>query len=263
MALMGGVIRNANTHATLAFANACITGTLTCYSTDGSGIWNNLRDGAATGYEGISITCSAGGFNPVTVNLVESDIAFFPGVGYGYWKVVELPPAPAPATCFTEDTVVTMADGSRKPIALVTIGDDVLGQDGTPNRVEAIDMPYLGDRQLYAFNDDIPFITHEHPLMTGRGWAAINPAATAVENPSLPVETLLVGDALYRLAAARVPAMATGSAESAEIELTTERLVSIVPHYADPATRLYNLLLDQDHTYFANGYLVHNKTSTH
>ncbi len=263
MALMGGVIRNANTHATLAFANACITGTLTCYPTDGSGIWNNLRDSATTGYEGISITCSAGGFNPVTVNLVESDIAFYPGIGYGYWKVVELPPAPAPATCFTGNTLVTMADGSRKPIAHVTVGDRVLGKDGTFNRVAEIDMPRLGDRRLYALNDNAPFITHEHPLLTERGWAAINPVATAHENPSLPVETLMVGDTLYRLAAARVPALATGPAEAVEVELTTERLDSIAPHRADPAIRLYNLLLEQDHTYFANGYLVHNKTSTH
>lgn len=263
MALMGGVIRNANTHATLAFANACITGTLTCYSTDGSGIWNNLRDGAATGYEGISITCSAGGFHPATVNLVSSDIAFYPGIGYGYWKVVELSPAPPPATCFTGDTDVTMADGSRKPIALVSVGEHVLGKDGTSNRVAAIDMPDLGDRHLYAFNDGIPFITHEHPLMTDRGWAAINPEATADENPSLPVETLRVGDLLYRLLAVRIPAMATGSADVAEVELETELLARMIPHRADPGTRLYNLLLEQDHTYFANGYLVHNKTSSH
>lgn len=263
MALMGGVIRNANTHATLAFANACITGTFTCYSTDGSGIWNNLRDNATTGYEGISITCSAGGFNPVTVNLVSSDIAFYPGIGYGYWKVVELPPAPAPATCFTADTLVTMADGSRRPIARVRVGDRVLGKDGTANRVAAIDMPELGDRRLYALNDGDPFITHEHPLLTERGWAAINPAATADENPALPVEALMVGDTLYQLAAARIPVMATGSADTAEIELSTQRLTSMAPHHADPATQLYNLLLEEDHTYFANGYLVHNKTSTH
>lgn len=263
MALMGGVIRNASTHATLAFANACITGTLTCYSTDGSGIWNNLRDNATTGYEGISITCSAGGFNPATVNLVSSDIAFYPGIGYGYWKVVELTLAPVPETCFTGDTMVTMADGSSKPIALVTVGDHVLGRDGSINRVHAIDTPELGERRLYAFNGGAPFITHEHPLLTGRGWAAINPAATADENPSLAVETLVVGDTLFRLVAAKVPAMATGPADTAEVELATEPLASIVPHVADPATQLYNLLLDQDHTYFANGYLVHNKTSTH
>lgn len=28
---------------------------------------------------------------------------------------------------------------------------------------------------------------------------------------------------------------------------------------ADPETVVYNLLLDGDHTYFADGYLVHNK----
>ena len=263
MALMGGVIRNANTHTTLAFANACITGTFTCYSTDGQGIWNNLRDNASTGYEGVSITCSAGGFNPVTVNLVAADIAFYPGIGYGYWKIVELPPAPAPPTCFTPDTLITMADGSSKPIADIAIGDYVVGQAGAINRVDEIETPWLGARRLYGFNDGNPFVTCEHPVLTQRGWASIKPAATARENPDLDVVALRVGDMVHRLAAVHVPAVVGGTPEQVHLEIAQTRLTTITSQEDDPGLVLYNLLLDHDHTYFANGYLVHNKTSSH
>ncbi|HWV24944.1 MAG TPA: Hint domain-containing protein [Thermomicrobiales bacterium] len=263
MALMGGVIRNANTHNTLVFASACITGTFTCYGTDGQGIWNNLKDNATTGYEGVSITCSAGGFYPSTVNLVAADIAFYPGIGYGYWKVVELTPQPQPETCFTGDTLVTMADGSTRPIATIAIDDRVLGQDGSIGRVLDIDMPTLGDRLLYGVNGETPFVTSEHPFMTDRGWAAIDPGATARENPDLPVVKLRAGDRLHCLASARVPAMSGAPADRADVAILPRRLDTIVSTIGDSGQRLYNLILDGDHTYFANGYLVHNKTSSH
>lgn len=263
MALMGGVIRNASTHSTLAFANACITGTFTCYGTDGSGIWNNLRDNASTGYEGVSITCSAGGFLPVTVNLVGADIAFYPGVGYGYWKIVELPIDPTPPTCFTPDTMVIMGDGSAKAISDIEVGELVIGQGGTINRVLSIETPYLGDRRLYGLDGQAPFLTSEHPLMTQRGWASIEPDATALENADLPVVPLQIGDLLHRMESIRVPAMARGLAERAEVDIAMKRLDHLTCVEGDPGLRLYNLLLESDHTYFANGYLVHNKTSSH
>lgn len=263
MALMGGVIRNASTHSTLAFANACITGTFTCYGTDGSGIWNNLRDNGSTGYEGVSITCSAGGFLPVAVNLVGADIAFYPGIGYGYWKIVELPIDPTPPTCFTPETRVTMGDGSTKAISEIMVGELVIGQRGTINRVLAIETPFLGDRRLYGFDGRKPFLTSEHPIMTQRGWAAINPEATARENADLPVVPLQIGDVLHHMRAVRVPAMASGLAERADVEIETRQLVQLASAEDDPGLVLYNLLLEGDHTYFANGYLVHNKTSSH
>ena len=33
----------------------------------------------------------------------------------------------------------------------------------------------------------------------------------------------------------------------------------MTPHDGDPFTTVYNLLLDGNHTYFANDYLVHNR----
>lgn len=263
MALMGGVIRNANTHVALPFANACITGTFNCYGTDGSGIWNNLRDNATTGYEGVNMTYSAGGFNNLQLNMTAADIAFFPGLGYGYWKIAELTPAPPPPTCFTGDTLVLMADGSSKPIAEIGAGELVIGQNGSVNRVLTIETPYLGDRPLYALNGSKPFITTEHPIYTDRGWASIDPALTADENPDLIVVPLAIDDVVHCLQAVRVPAMSRGVLDRAEVEIVRTPLQAMTRFEDHPGLTLYNLVLETDHTYFANGFLVHNKTSSH
>ena len=83
-----------------------------------------------------------------------------------------------------------MADGTTKPIALVERSAIcVLGQTGV-NRVEAIERPLLGARRLYALNGGASFVTSEHPFQTEEGWKAIDPAATAAENPRLVVGRL-------------------------------------------------------------------------
>ena len=64
-ALIGGVIRNASNHYPIWGASAVPTGGSfsDIATTDGNGIWN-----AVWGYEGISVTHSASGYNPVTLN---------------------------------------------------------------------------------------------------------------------------------------------------------------------------------------------------
>jgi hypothetical protein len=162
-------------------------------------------------------------------------------------------------TCFTGDTRVALADGEEKRIDLVRKGDLVLGRSGRPNRVIAIDQPFLGDRRLYALNGGSPFITAEHPIMTEAGWKAIDPEATAVENPLFVVGRLRVSDVLVGLKGCAVTAGSPAMDESVEPVLEPISLVSLEARRADPGTPLYNLLVDGDHTYFANGLLVHNK----
>jgi hypothetical protein len=172
------------------------------------------------------------------------------------------PPCPPVLSCFTGQTRIAMADGTSKPIARVAVGDLVLGRDGA-NRVVAIERPRLGDRRLYALNGGPFFVTAEHPFLTADGWKAVDPAATAAENPALAVGRLAVGDRLLALAgvAAAVPVAAgAGHEEEAPVpRLAAVPLVSLVGVTADPATPLYNLRLDGDHAYFADELLVHNK----
>jgi hypothetical protein len=154
-----------------------------------------------------------------------------------------------------------MADGTSRPIEHIRVGDLLLGNLGRVNRVTDVLHPVLGQRPLYALNETNAFVTAGHPFMTEDGWKAIDPAATPVEHAGLQVGQLTIGDRLLTLAAVAVPVGGKGSASPQEVDvrIDTVALHSLVGQSADPATQLYNLRLDGNHTYFANDLLVHNK----
>jgi hypothetical protein len=154
-----------------------------------------------------------------------------------------------------------MADGTSQPIEHILVGDLVLGGAGRVNRVMEIERPLLGQRRLYALNGSDFFVTAEHPFMTEEGWKSIDPAALALEGSTLPADRLSVGDRLLTLAAVAVPVGGGSSARAEALDVRVEAVAlhSLVGQPADPATQLYNLRLDGNHTYFANDLLVHNK----
>jgi len=142
-------------------------------------------------------------------------------------------------TCFTANTLVTMADGSKKDIQNVKIGD-ILKGESTDNTVLGFHQPKLEDKKLYSFNGGRYFVTAEHPFKTIDGWKSINPTLTDKENIGITVTELKVGDTLIT--------------EDGNVLLKT-----IDSKNDKVDTQLYNFKLDGDHTYYADGYLVHNK----
>lgn len=161
-------------------------------------------------------------------------------------------------SCFTPETQVLMADGSEKRICDIQVGDRVMSGEGRVNSVVAVERPRLDGRKLHAFNGGDFFVTAEHPFLTPAGWKAIDPVATAEENPALTVAALAVGDLLTVAlpGGADVQGNLAVERELATSLMPLERIDSVA---ADPALRVYNLLLDGDHTYIANGFVVHNK----
>ncbi|WP_158595963.1 Hint domain-containing protein [Oleomonas cavernae] len=146
-------------------------------------------------------------------------------------------------SCFSGETEITLADGSTKPISAIRTGDRVKSQKGT-SQVIAIERPTLGGRLLYGLNGGPGFFTAEHPFMDAGGWVSVDPGATAEENPAVFVTKMKVGDWLVTI----------GQMEEWVV------VKSIDPHDIDEPNRtVYNLILDGDHTYYADGYLVHNK----
>ena len=142
-------------------------------------------------------------------------------------------------SCFIADTVVQMADGTTKNIEDVKIGD-VLKGEKTNNKVLGFHQPKLNEKKLYSFNGGRYFVTAEHPFKTITGWKSINPSLTAQENIGITVTELKVGDTLIT--------------ETGKVLLKT-----IDSKGGEANTQLYNFILDGDHTYYADGYLVHNK----
>src|SRR5581483_11353296 len=151
---------------------------------------------------------------------------------------------------------VLMADGSEKRIEDVEVGDSVLGSNGQPNLVLGVRRPELGDRLLYALNDDEYFVTAEHPFLTTDGWKSIDPAGSARVH-RVDAEHLNVGDRMFA-AEARPAAGVCGNVLTATA-LRTVELTSMRSRSDTPSLTVYDLTVDGDHTYFANGFVVHNR----
>ena len=160
--------------------------------------------------------------------------------------------------CFTAETRVLMADGTERPIAGIRPGDRVSGRAGGVNRVTGMHIVPLGRRALFGINQHPPFFTAEHPFLTPGGWRALDRVATRLETPGLEVAELTAGDVLITAAAVSgetAGALALAPAVSFR-HLVLHRLTRAE---GTPEDRLYNLILDGDHSYVANGFVVHNK----
>jgi len=160
--------------------------------------------------------------------------------------------------CFTAETNVLMADGTERPIAGIRPGDQVIGRAGGINRVTGMHVVPLGLRVLNGINQHHPFFTAEHPFLTLGGWRALDRAATRLETPGLDVAELAAGDVLITAAAV------SGETAGALALAPAVRFGHLVLHLVtlaegDPADPVYNLILDGDHSYVANGFVVHNK----
>ncbi|MCC6198937.1 hypothetical protein IT401_01880 [Candidatus Nomurabacteria bacterium] len=142
--------------------------------------------------------------------------------------------------CFIAGTKVTMADGTYKLIEDVKIGDVLKGETGN-NTVLAFHRPPKSDGIIYGFNGEKPFVTAEHPFMTTEGWKSLNPEKTKKENIGIKVTKLEEGDELIT-------------------EHGTEKIEMITSEKVSQNTPLYNFVLSGDRTYYADEYLVHNKT---
>lgn len=150
------------------------------------------------------------------------------------------------SSCFIAGTMISMAEGSKKKIEDVKIGEKVLGFNKQINTVVAYDRPLLGNRKLYSINNSIAFVTNEHPFMTKNGWRSINPDATRKEtnrncDDLTDIAELKIGDKII-----------TDKGSYVTVK-------NIKEYSNDSKNIVYNFVLDGNNTYFADGYCVHNK----
>jgi len=139
--------------------------------------------------------------------------------------------------CFLPDTKILMADGSEKRIAEVQVGDVVMGEGGSLNTVtEAKSFDKIDS--VYKINGGDYFVTGGHPFKTTSGWKAMRPTAVAKSHAELGVTELSVGDEIIKREG-------------------TETVFAIT--FMEMPVTVYNLAVDGNDTFFANGYLVHNK----
>jgi len=144
-----------------------------------------------------------------------------------------------PTICFIAWTRITMADGTYKNIEDVQIWD-VLKWETSYNKVLQFYRPLLWNDNLVSYNNSDYFVTESHPFKTLHGRKSLQPIIS-IKLSQIPVTILKPWDQFIT-------------------ETWTEILYQIQKRKWDHNTQLYNFTVDWDHTYFANGYLVHNKT---
>jgi hypothetical protein len=154
----------------------------------------------------------------------------------------EVPATTYGGGCFIAGTQVLMADGTSKPIEMLQAGENVLAHDGRDEVVTTVLARIIPPpKQVYEliFSDGSTLtLTDSHPIATPlQGWKAISPEAAKQENPDLTISPLVVGDSVC---------MTYGICT----------LVAIQPR---EIVQVYNITVDEPHTFYANGVLVHNK----
>ncbi|MBF0122718.1 MAG: InlB B-repeat-containing protein [Candidatus Omnitrophica bacterium] len=143
-------------------------------------------------------------------------------------------------SCFVSGTKVLLADGRNVVIESLKAGDVLLGSKGARNKVMDLVVLPRAERKVYSFNGGRYFVTESHPFMTTDGWKAMNPRAAHQVNLQLEIGQLKTGDKFVTR---------NGLIRLEKIEFKTVK-DSVV----------YNPVLDGSHDYFADGFMVHNKS---
>lgn len=106
--------------------------------------------------------------------------------------------------CFAKGSLVTMADGSAKPIEEVAIGDEVKAYDfenymPTSATVEKVEAVTHSRMVKYSFNNGTEITaTPDHPFMVrAKGWSSLNPDQTKQYKGFENVSEVKVGDGFF------------------------------------------------------------------
>jgi hypothetical protein len=161
--------------------------------------------------------------------------------------------------CFLAGSLVTIADGTTKPIEEIRVGDIVLGAFGEANPVLALHYSLLGEGTMMNINGE-HHSTSNHPHITvDKQFFSLYPNRTSTqtygrEHTVINAEGQQEKRILHGLRPDRIQTLRTG------LHLKTvegSRVVSTLEEYSlPPETQLYNLVVGGSHTYHVDGYAV-------
>lgn len=167
-------------------------------------------------------------------------------------------------TCFGAGTPVAMADGARKPIEAIRPGDMILSCRGRARAVVATMVtPKRAWGVLRTACGKTLRVTPNHPILTARGWI---PAKMLVPGDALVIETeslpnlwsdVPVDSQRGGLLLAEVLAIWPFPSE-AIAEAQTTAVSSVHWELTDDFEPAYDLQVEEDRGFIANGIVVHN-----
>jgi hypothetical protein len=163
------------------------------------------------------------------------------------------------APCFLKGALVSLADGSSKPIQDIRVGDIVLGAFGEHNEVLALHRPLLGNNTMTNINNDHHTSSHHPHISCDKKFYAIKPSVVmsdtygksheVLDENMVPYQRFLAG-----LKPRRVEQMDLGillKTVDGSREITFLDTCEMAPE-----TQLYNLVISGSHTYYVDGYAV-------
>jgi hypothetical protein len=150
--------------------------------------------------------------------------------------------------CFVGDTKISMSDGSIKNIEDITVNDLIVTYDPETSlrgigSVTSIESPVKDDIiEFILSNGTIINATTEHPFwVIDKGWSSYSPERTIMDH-NMKVSKIESGDVLM------------------DVEGNHVTLLSMNDNNTE-FKKVYNILMSEgNHTYYADGILVHNKT---
>jgi hypothetical protein len=151
---------------------------------------------------------------------------------------IKRPPRP-PIMCFVAGTKVDMADGTKKVIENIAVGDEVMALGDAIDKVSYVHNIPKDNRQLWTINNRIT-ATDSHAFLTKDGWKSNNSklSNTVYNDYGIEVKDLQIGDELI-------------TNDGVEKITTLENKEDFV--------KVYNFTTSNTHTYLVDGVVSHNK----
>jgi hypothetical protein len=142
-----------------------------------------------------------------------------------------------------------MKDGSWKKISMIAVGDEVVGFNGTVNRVTGTKSTTVGDRKMIKFVDYNFYATDDHLFLTENGWKTWRPDRLVDNNRD---NLVLLSDENRQapLSEDDVMILTEGKISYSDLKVEEQAFNSDFV--------VYDLHLDGDNTYTVESFVVHN-----
>ena len=151
--------------------------------------------------------------------------------------------------CLTGETLISMADGTQKQIKDVVVGDKVLSYNTETHKLEITTVETLihvkrTELVYITFADGSQIkITPDHPMFSERGWIVYSPekGQRAYSDIELQATGTQIGDMIFSLS------------------LLFDKEIVNMEYVVCEEMDTYTFTTKDNHNYFAQGVLVHNK----
>ncbi len=101
--------------------------------------------------------------------------------------------------CIAAGTKIMLASGETKNVQDVVRGDVIVSVGGNLSVASSELIVNPNVTEFYAINEDEPFLSPEHPILTQTGWKCLDPETARAINSHIEVSELTIGDVVCKV----------------------------------------------------------------